>query len=36
MKGDAMERLTIEVGSYGVNCSILGDAGRAWIVDPGQ
>lgn len=31
-----MERLTIEVGSYEVNCSILGDAGRAWIVDPGQ
>lgn len=31
-----MERLTIEVGSYEVNCSILSAAGRAWIVDPGQ
>ncbi len=31
-----MERLTIEVGSYGVNCSILSQEGRAWIVDPGQ
>lgn len=31
-----MERLTIEVGSYEVNCSILSDAGRAWIVDPGS
>ena len=31
-----MERLTIEVGSYGVNCTILSDEGRAWIVDPGQ
>ncbi|MGN0855041.1 MAG: MBL fold metallo-hydrolase [Kiritimatiellia bacterium] len=31
-----MERLTIEVGSFEVNCSILSDAGAAWIVDPGQ
>ena len=31
-----MERLTIEVGSYGVNCSILSADGQAWIVDPGQ
>ena len=31
-----MERLTIEVGSYEVNCSILSDAGQAWIVDPGS
>lgn len=31
-----MERLTIQVGPYEVNCSILADAGLAWIVDPGQ
>ena len=31
-----MERLTIQVGPYEVNCSILCDRGRAWIVDPGQ
>lgn len=31
-----MERLTIQVGSFEVNCSILSEAGRAWIVDPGQ
>lgn len=31
-----MERLTIQVGPYGVNCSLLAHAGRAWIVDPGQ
>ncbi len=31
-----MERLTIEVGSYGVNCSILSHEGSAWIVDPGH
>lgn len=31
-----MERLTIEVGSYEVNCSILSDVGQAWIVDPGS
>jgi glyoxylase-like metal-dependent hydrolase (beta-lactamase superfamily II) len=31
-----MERLTIQVGSYEVNCSIISENGRAWIVDPGQ
>ena len=31
-----MERLTIEVGSYEVNCSILSADGRAYIVDPGS
>ena len=31
-----MERLTIGVGSYEVNCSILSKDGRAYIVDPGQ
>ena len=31
-----MERLTIEVGSYDVNCSILSQDGMAYIVDPGQ
>ena len=31
-----MERLTIQVGGFEVNCSILGENGRAWIVDPGQ
>ena len=31
-----MERLTIQVGSFDVNCSILSEAGKAWIVDPGQ
>ena len=31
-----MERLTIEVGSYGVNCSILAVDGKAYVVDPGQ
>ena len=31
-----MERLTVQVGPYEVNCSILSDGGRAWIVDPGQ
>lgn len=31
-----MERLTIQVGPYEVNCSILCEAGKAWIVDPGQ
>ncbi len=31
-----MERLTIQVGSYEVNCSILSEDGQAWIVDPGQ
>ena len=31
-----MERLTIQVGPYEVNCTLLADAGRAWIVDPGH
>ncbi len=31
-----MERLTLEVGGYGVNCTILSDEGLAWIVDPGH
>ena len=31
-----MERLTIQVGGFEVNCSILSDGGKAWIVDPGQ
>lgn len=31
-----MERLTMEVGGFGVNCSILSEDGKAWIVDPGQ
>lgn len=31
-----MERLTIQVGTFGVNCSILSAEGRAWIVDPGR
>lgn len=31
-----MERLTIETGSFEVNCSILSTNGKAWIVDPGQ
>lgn len=31
-----MERLTIAVGGFEVNCSILSDDGKAWIVDPGQ
>ena len=31
-----MERLTIQVGPYEVNCSILCEDGRALIVDPGQ
>ena len=30
-----MERLTITTGSFEVNCSILSENGRAWIVDPG-
>ena len=32
----AMERLTIQVGLYEVNCSILSENGKAWIVDPGH
>ena len=31
-----MERLTIQVGGFEVNCSILSESGKAWIVDPGQ
>ena len=31
-----MERLTIQVGTFEVNCSILSDSGKAWIVDPGN
>ena len=30
-----MERLSLEVGPYEVNCSVLCAEGRAWIVDPG-
>ena len=31
-----MERLTVQVGPYEVNCSILSENGKAWIVDPGH
>ena len=31
-----MERLTIQVGGFEVNCSTLSENGKAWIVDPGQ
>lgn len=31
-----MERLTLQVGSFEVNCSILSAGGKAWLVDPGQ
>ena len=31
-----MERLTIQVGGFEVNCSILSENGKVWIVDPGQ
>ena len=31
-----MERMTIQVGGFEVNCSILSESGKAWIVDPGQ
>ena len=31
-----MERLTIQVGGFEVNCSILSENGKAWIIDPGQ
>ena len=31
-----MKRMTIQVGSFEVNCSILSDHGKAWIVDPGN
>lgn len=30
-----MEKLSLEVGAYEVNCSIICAEGRAWIVDPG-
>lgn len=30
-----MKRITIQVGSYEVNCSLLCEGGNAWIVDPG-
>ena len=32
----SMERMTLQVGSFEVNCSILSEDGKAWIVDPGQ
>ena len=28
--------MTIQVGTFEVNCSILSENGKAWIVDPGQ
>ena len=31
-----MERTTIQVGTFEVNCSILSENGKAWTVDPGQ
>ena len=31
-----MERLTLQVGGFEVNCSILSENGKAWIVDPSQ
>jgi len=31
-----MERTTIEVGTFEVNCTILSEDGKAWIVDPGS
>ena len=31
-----MERTTLQVGTFEVNCSILSENGAAWIVDPGQ
>ena len=31
-----MERTTIQVGGFEVNCSILSENDKAWIVDPGQ
>lgn len=30
-----MEIRTIQVGSFEVNCSVIADEGKAWIVDPG-
>ena len=31
-----MERVTIQVGGFEVNCSVLSENGKAWIIDPGQ
>ena len=31
-----MERTTIQVGTFEVNCSVLAEEGLAWIVDPGN
>ena len=31
-----MERTTIQVGTFEVNCTILSENGKAWIVDPGN
>jgi len=31
-----MERTTIEVGTFEVNCTILSEDGKAWIIDPGS
>ena len=31
-----MNRTTIQVGGFAVNCSILSENGKAWIIDPGQ
>lgn len=31
-----MERLTIQVGTFDVNCTILSSGGKAWIIDPGR
>ena len=31
-----MDRATIQVGGFEVNCSILSENGKAWIIDPGQ
>ena len=31
-----MDRTTIQVGGFEVNCSILSENGKAWIIDPGH
>jgi len=31
-----MERTTLQVGTFDVNCSILSQDGKSWIVDPGS
>jgi len=31
-----MERTTLQVGTFEVNCTILAEDGKAWIVDPGS